>query len=127
MNANEAFKIFNHKCDVYDYICISREKGMEGCIEYIQQLTGCDVDTAKQMIEEHPNTHPSNFYASPAEIARANAEELERQRKPKCPTCGSTNLKKISATSKAINTAVFGIFGTKRYKQFHCNNCGADF
>ena len=47
--------------------------------------------------------------------------------KPKCPTCKSTNLKKISVTSKAVNTAVFGIFGTKRNKTFHCNNCGYEW
>ncbi len=47
--------------------------------------------------------------------------------KPKCPTCQSQNLKKISATSKAVNTAVWGIFGTKRHKTFHCNNCGYEW
>ncbi len=47
--------------------------------------------------------------------------------KPKCPTCQSTNLKKISATSKVMNTAMFGIFGTKRHKTFHCNNCGYEW
>lgn len=44
-----------------------------------------------------------------------------------CPYCHSTNTKKISGTSKAINTAVFGIFGTKRHKQWHCNSCDSDF
>lgn len=47
--------------------------------------------------------------------------------KPKCPTCNSTNIKKISATSKVVNTAVFGLFGTKRHKTFHCNNCGYEW
>lgn len=46
---------------------------------------------------------------------------------PHCPTCGSTNLKKISTTSKAVNTVAFGIFGTKRHKTFHCNNCGYEW
>ena len=44
-----------------------------------------------------------------------------------CPYCSSTNTKKITATSKAVNTALFGIFGTKRHKQWHCNKCGSDF
>ena len=57
----------------------------------------------------------------------ANAEVRALLNKPKCPTCNSSNLKKISLTSKAINTAVFGIFGTKRHKQFHCNNCGDEW
>lgn len=44
-----------------------------------------------------------------------------------CPYCHSTNTKKIPTTSKAVNTAIFGIFGTKRYKQWHCNHCKSDF
>lgn len=44
-----------------------------------------------------------------------------------CPYCNSINTSKISTTSKVVNTAVFGIFGTKRYKQWHCNNCDSDF
>ena len=46
---------------------------------------------------------------------------------PKCPTCQSTNIKKISATSKATNAVLFGLFGNKRKKQFHCNNCGYEW
>ena len=42
---------------------------------------------------------------------------------PRCPTCHSTHVYKISTTAKAANTVLFGIFGTKRYKTFHCNNC----
>lgn len=46
---------------------------------------------------------------------------------PKCPTCGSTNLRKISNLSKAGSVALFGIFSQKVKKQWHCNNCGSDF
>ncbi|MDE6253343.1 MAG: hypothetical protein K2M78_12050 [Lachnospiraceae bacterium] len=44
-----------------------------------------------------------------------------------CPYCHSANTKKISTTSKVANTALFGVFGTKRFKQWHCNNCSSDF
>lgn len=44
-----------------------------------------------------------------------------------CPYCNSVDTSKISTTSKVINTVVFGIFGTKRFKQWHCNDCGSDF
>lgn len=43
-------------------------------------------------------------------------EQQQNNNIPHCPTCSSTNLKKISTTSKAANTALFGILGTKRYK-----------
>ena len=45
-----------------------------------------------------------------------------------CPYCQSTNTKKISGTSKAVHTALFGIFSLSRNsKQWHCNNCKSDF
>lgn len=46
---------------------------------------------------------------------------------PKCITCGSANIKRISATSKVANTVAFGLLGTKRHKTFHCNNCGYEW
>ena len=46
---------------------------------------------------------------------------------PKCPTCQSTNIKKISGLSKAGSVALFGIFSQKVKKQWHCNGCGSDF
>ena len=45
-----------------------------------------------------------------------------------CPYCQSTNTKKISGLSKAVSVGIFGIFALgKTTKQFHCNNCNADF
>ena len=45
-----------------------------------------------------------------------------------CPYCHATNAKKITNTSKAVHTALFGIFSIGRNtKNFHCNNCGAYF
>lgn len=43
---------------------------------------------------------------------------------PKCPTCGSTHIKKISATSKVIGAATFGLFSKTAKSQFQCSNCG---
>lgn len=44
-----------------------------------------------------------------------------------CPYCNSVNTSKISATSKVINAALFGVFGTRRNKQWHCNEYNSDF
>ena len=45
-----------------------------------------------------------------------------------CPYCHSTDTKKITNTSKAVHTAIFGIFSIGRNsKNFHCNSCGSDF
>lgn len=60
---------------------------------------------------------------------RQKYHEIERayeERKaciPKCPTCSSTNIKKISSAARLANAAAFGFLGNRRNKQFHCNNC----
>lgn len=45
-----------------------------------------------------------------------------------CPYCNSTNLKKISTTSKVANTALLGMAAMgKVNSNWHCNNCNSDF
>lgn len=46
---------------------------------------------------------------------------------PKCPTCGSPDIEKISGTSKAVSFALFGIFSNKVKHQFKCKNCGYEW
>ena len=43
---------------------------------------------------------------------------------PHCPTCNSTNIKRISAASKAIGVGLFGIFSKTARSQFECKDCG---
>lgn len=43
---------------------------------------------------------------------------------PKCPTCGSTNIQKISLVSKALGGYMWGIFSSNIRNTFKCNNCG---
>lgn len=44
---------------------------------------------------------------------------------PKCPTCGSSNIEKISLGKKAVRGALFGLFSSDVRKTMHCKNCGA--
>lgn len=44
-----------------------------------------------------------------------------------CPYCNSTNVKRISTTSKVTSVAMLGIASNKIGKQWHCNNCKSDF
>lgn len=46
---------------------------------------------------------------------------------PKCPTCQSTNIKKISTTSKVTSVAMFGLLSQKVKKTYHCNMCGYEW
>lgn len=44
--------------------------------------------------------------------------------KAKCPTCGSTDISKISVASRAIGATAFGLFSKTARSQFKCNHCG---
>lgn len=43
---------------------------------------------------------------------------------PKCPTCGSTNIQKISTTRRLVTTSLFGLASSDIGKTMLCKNCG---
>ena len=43
---------------------------------------------------------------------------------PKCRTCGSTNIEKISAGKKTIGFVAVGVFSSNFGKTMHCKQCG---
>lgn len=132
MNYNE---VFNLICKEYenqttfskdfDNTCATKDK-LKAVTLIIEKYL-CDFDTASIICNYFIDGTPLPSSLSPSEIAHNNAIAQDWQNKPKCPTCNSTNLKKVSTASKAVNTAVFGLLGTKRFKQFHCNNCGYEW
>ena len=84
-------------------------------IKSLREKTGLGLADSKRIVDNMVSCKkcPSIF----------NFDEDATSTIPHCPTCGSTNIEKITTTSKAVNTALFGIFGTKRHKTFHCNSC----
>lgn len=44
---------------------------------------------------------------------------------PKCPTCGSTNIKRISTANRAVSIGLFGLLSGKIGKNYECRNCKA--
>ena len=60
-----------------------------------------------------------------AQQKRIEKERIEKQQNiPKCPTCGSTNIEKISTAKKAIGFVAVGVFSSNFGKTMHCKNCG---
>lgn len=62
---------------------------------------------------EYRNSHPEKFIPNPQPQPNI----------PKCPTCGSTNIKKISSLSRAAHGYAFGLFSKTARSQFECKNC----
>ena len=55
---------------------------------------------------------------------RMEKQQTQRANIPKCPTCGSTNVEKISTAQKAFGFALVGLFSSNLGKTMHCRNCG---
>lgn len=49
----------------------------------------------------------------------------QNNNKPKCPTCGSTNIRKISTLNRAISIGTLGLLSGKIGKNYECLNCKA--
>lgn len=46
---------------------------------------------------------------------------------PKCPICGSPNIKPIGAGERTLSVLTLGLLSNKINKSFKCNDCGGTF
>jgi len=44
---------------------------------------------------------------------------------PKCPTCGSENVKKITLLNRAVSIGMLGLLSGKIGKNYECKDCGS--
>ena len=58
--------------------------------------------------ENYKRTHDVNYYSGV----------------PKCPTCSSTDIRKISTGERMVSVGFLGLFSKKINKSFKCNKCG---
>ena len=73
----------------------------------------------------HPNTGKAiDRYFDESRNVGYRKLETHSQAKLKCPTCGSTNTRKIAGLERGASILTFGIFSKKINKSFKCNNCG---
>ena len=81
-------------------------------------------EEASQNPEFNPNTTVHNAKEEFEKLNSFSGYDIHKNNKPKCPTCGSTNIKKISTTSKVLGAAMWGLFSKTAHSQFQCGNCG---
>lgn len=77
---------------------------------------------------------PSEEHAQRAQEAKAaddakweaywDERHQENLAKPHCPTCGSTDVQKISTAKRVVSTAVMGIASSTIGKSYECKKCG---
>lgn len=71
--------------------------------------------------EEIRGQQKREYYAK-MEHGKASLEE--KNRVPKCPSCGSANVSKIGVINRAVSTHFLGLASSKIGKTHKCNNCG---
>ena len=76
-------------------------------IKQIKETTNCDVKTAKYIADKYCPSPQTDYYNNI----------------PKCPTCGSTNIRPISGTERAVSVIGLGLFSKKINKTYKCLNC----
>lgn len=133
MNYEEARYYFDNQIGSAEatkmLVIIAQNQTLKG-MKFIQELTNCSDDDAQQLwceLNKQYGTQENNPAIpdlTPQQIAQANAQAQELLNKPKCPTCGSTNIKKIGGIERGASIAAFGIFSKKINKTFKCCNCG---
>ncbi|MEE1447534.1 hypothetical protein [Faecalibacillus intestinalis] len=132
-----------YKCAKCDYrITISESQNIP---------TKCKICGAELVLYNQFSVNPNNGLKAinkseeyKKEMAAQNAERAKKKQEeqrmqeylqqrshqpnvPHCPTCGSTNVQKISGMSRWLSVGLFGIGSKKVGKQWHCKSCGSDF
>lgn len=126
--------IMNKICDIeymnrtnfskeFDLACSKKDKLK--VLNLIVEKYDCNFEDAQAICDYFIDGKPlPNPDLTPQQIAQANAQAQELLNKPKCPTCGSTNIKKMGGIERGASIAAFGIFSKKINKTFKCSNCG---
>lgn len=100
-----------------------RNKSMQmvGNYSYAKQIL---ID---EEVSKNPRFNPNNKEQNALNEYNKRIENIFKPKAnpnvPKCPTCGSTNIKKISSVSKAAHGLAFGLFSKTARSQFECLNC----
>ena len=63
--------------------------------------------------------HQGASFDSACEVASKGTYNI-----PKCPTCGSANVERISTGKKVVGAAAFGVLSSDVRNTMHCKNCG---
>lgn len=80
----------------------------------------CNYKLLKQ--EDIKNINNSNLSKREYKVVGTVIDPTKPQ--PKCPTCQSTNIRKMGGIERGISIYAFGIFSKKINKTFKCQNCG---
>lgn len=84
---------------------------------YVSETLNISIGDALAYIKEYKQKN--------AEVLNAMKQNMNQNKNiPKCPTCGSTKIEKISASAKLGGAMMFGVLSKTAKSQFKCKSCG---
>lgn len=107
-----------------DYPSISESDEMFRKKYFYGKLDGSSNSAAvgKREYSESPEGVEEQNRITDQWYAKQNAQKFSTG--PKCPTCGSSNIRKISTGERMVSVGMLGLFSKKISKSFKCNSCG---
>jgi transposase-like protein len=82
-----------------------------------------DIPKIKKYCPECDKIYTVSGYLSKCQICKTPFINIPQNPVPTCPTCGSTNIKKISDINRGVHALAFGLFSKTAKSQFYCLNC----
>ena len=94
----------------------------------IEDISDSDRQFLEAMIELKKND-PIEYQLKMSQFKtqlqqQESSKRVEEDNKVHCPTCGSTNIRKMGGVERGASIWAFGIFSKKINKTFKCGNCG---
>lgn len=129
--------IINSK-DIHQFLVKGKKSD---AILYVKEKTNCTDEQAIEVVEEIYSVMKNN-QQNTVSLWKTTKKEIKKDvincssipsptpvqsNQPHCPYCNSTNLTKVSGTSRFASTLMFGIGSKKIGKQWKCNNCKSYF
>lgn len=92
-------------------------------MEVFQKHVLPDTSFDESVYLKRINEEDARERASNTRIA-SQVVSAEQPTQPRCPTCNSTDIKKIGGVDRAFSVAFWGLASSKIGKTFKCNHCG---
>lgn len=104
----------------------SRGNTIEAAIPYYYEFFNLAKQSPKSHYYDEPVISREHLVAPDYVPSKPTIELKPQPTTPTiiCPTCGSTNTRKMGSIERGASILTFGIFSKKINKTFKCNNCG---
>ncbi len=109
----------------YTYDYNGNTQNVDNVVKYLQEgNTGAAAFEAANILGEHIKL--DQIFAILDDIkSKYNIVVPEPVKPvPKCPTCGSEKIHKLSAATRGVSLGLFGLASKTARSQFVCENCG---